>query len=316
VTDISLPPPTEPLADPETGKISELWYRYLSRVNTAVNNVEVADAREQLTATETIYVRTDGSDSNDGTANDAAHAFLTIQAAVTHAAKSFDAGALFATPAIIVKVADGTYNESVELWPIVGATNGGNIQLVGNTTTPTACIVSGVGTHTIYAIGAGTDWLVKGFHLQSTVAGMGAVNGHAEGWIRLSDVQMGPVGAGAAIMTADFGGTVEIQGPLTISTGAYNTAVYTHTQGRFVLTANAAVTVSTPSTYTFFATCQQAGIQYWIAAAPFNSTGAVGSRYYADTKGCIFTGGTTTYFPGSSTGTGATDGQYNGTVYP
>jgi hypothetical protein len=39
-----------------------------------------------LEANKTWYVRTDGSDANDGSANDAAHAFRTIQGAINYIA--------------------------------------------------------------------------------------------------------------------------------------------------------------------------------------------------------------------------------------
>ena len=48
------------------------------------------------------YVRTDGSNENDGSANDADHAWLTIQYAVTSAASTDE-----------INVAAGTYNETV-----------------------------------------------------------------------------------------------------------------------------------------------------------------------------------------------------------
>jgi hypothetical protein len=37
--DLSLPSPYEPLVDRETGKVSELWYRYLNGLNTKVNGI-------------------------------------------------------------------------------------------------------------------------------------------------------------------------------------------------------------------------------------------------------------------------------------
>ena len=43
----------------------------------------------RLAADLTLYVRTDGSDANNGSANDAAHAFRTIQAAISYVAASF-----------------------------------------------------------------------------------------------------------------------------------------------------------------------------------------------------------------------------------
>ncbi|NLW92496.1 MAG: hypothetical protein GXY34_12985, partial [Syntrophomonadaceae bacterium] len=76
----------------------------------------------------TLYVRTDGSDSNDGSANDAAHALLTIQAAVNKLPQIINHNAN-------INVAAGTYAEDVM---IKGFTGKGEFYLNGGTNLTTA----------------------------------------------------------------------------------------------------------------------------------------------------------------------------------
>jgi hypothetical protein len=92
---------------------------------------EVAKLTQSTQADITYYVRKDGSDSNDGSANDAAHAFLTIQKAIS------------VVPQIInhtvnIKVAAGTYAETVTVTSYLGK---GKLVLTGDAVTPTNCKV-------------------------------------------------------------------------------------------------------------------------------------------------------------------------------
>lgn len=64
--------------------------------------------REVLTTTKTLYVRTDGDDANDGSADDAAHAFKTINAAVTYAGTH-----LRVYSEVVIQVGPGTFTEAV-----------------------------------------------------------------------------------------------------------------------------------------------------------------------------------------------------------
>ena len=62
-----------------------------------------------LAADLNLYVRPDGDDANDGSANDAAHAFKTIKAAVKHVTEHILCGLHH----VIINVGAGTYNEGV-----------------------------------------------------------------------------------------------------------------------------------------------------------------------------------------------------------
>jgi hypothetical protein len=65
-------------------------------------------ARTLLTADTTYYVRTDGNDANNGSANNSANAFLTPQGAYDYLLANVDAAGYF----IKIKMASGTYTSS------------------------------------------------------------------------------------------------------------------------------------------------------------------------------------------------------------
>jgi hypothetical protein len=68
-----------------------------------------------------LYVRPDGNDANDGSANDAARALLTIQAAINKVPQIINHN-------VIINVAAGTYAEDILISGFYGK---GNIQLLG-----------------------------------------------------------------------------------------------------------------------------------------------------------------------------------------
>ncbi|CEG09481.1 hypothetical protein BN961_02907 [Afipia felis] len=94
-----------------------------------------APARGALTANRTYYVRTDGSDSNNGLANTSGGAFATIQKAID-VVYSLDLSIYNVT----IQLADGTYSGSVAFrGPFIGK---GSVTLSGNATTPTNVVIS------------------------------------------------------------------------------------------------------------------------------------------------------------------------------
>jgi hypothetical protein len=76
--------------------------------------------RQIISADTTIYVRTDGDDANDGSADDAAHAFLTIQGAVNHVMQRIIINSVNFT----IQVGAGTYEENLILGPFLGSAKG------------------------------------------------------------------------------------------------------------------------------------------------------------------------------------------------
>ena len=118
--------------------------------------------REQLAANRTYYVRTDGSDGNNGLANSSGGAFLTIQKAIDTVA-ALDLSIYNVT----IQVADGTYGGAVVVSaPWVGS---GTVTLQGNTSTPANALLSTGASDCITALGGGRS-TVTGFRLTNSGA--------------------------------------------------------------------------------------------------------------------------------------------------
>lgn len=82
--------------------------------------------RKILTGAVTLHVRQDGSDDNDGTSDDASHAFRTINAALGHVAERLLPG----NSSVVIQVADGVFQEMVNVPRI--SSRGGRIVIRGS----------------------------------------------------------------------------------------------------------------------------------------------------------------------------------------
>jgi len=98
--------------------------------------------RKETTSAITYYVRTNGNDSNDGSADDAAHAFKTIKKAT-----SLLEG-LTAKHTITINIKTGTYAEGIDLKNIISfstislVADGGDVTLTGESSTGSVAAIS------------------------------------------------------------------------------------------------------------------------------------------------------------------------------
>jgi hypothetical protein len=196
------------------------------------HSIRYEQVREKLAADRTYYVRKDGSDSNTGLTDNAAGAFLTIQAAINYVRDRIDASG----HAVTIQVRVGTYTEDVVLYPIAGALAGGvGIVLTGDTVTPSNVVISGT-TQAIYAYGNIVDWGVSGFKITS--AGIGVI-AHADARIRFGVMEFGTCTLQQVMATQN--GIAELQGTWT-STGNSPSILYADGEGKVLVIANGTTT--------------------------------------------------------------------------
>lgn len=257
-----------------------------------------AGGREILTANRTYYVRTDGSDSNDGLADTGGGAFLTIQKAID-AAASLD----LSTYDVTISIGAGTYTGANVLKRLVGA---------GLAT------ISGAGASTVVSttaadcfFGAGVvNWVLSGMKLTATTSGS-AIRAVDNAQVRFTAIEFGSVPNGSYHIFADQGAIIEATGDYTITGGA--SAHMRATWNGIV--AAVGRTVTSTGTFSFptaFALASRGG---FMRANGNTYTGGTitGARYSVDQISQIFTNGAgAAYFPGDASGTadGATFGLY------
>lgn len=254
--------------------------------------------REMLTADRTYYVRTDGSNSNNGLTNTSGGAFLTIQKAVDVISSSLDC----AGKNITIQLGDGTYTAGVAMRPIVGASG---ITIQGNSSTPANVVVSTTSASAFVNDVAGLAVTLKDLKITTVTAGIAVAATNAGAW-NISGINFGS--CANSHMYAVNGGRIGIIGNYAISGGAPS-HYYFGSLG-YISGGSKTVTITgTPNFTTAFAYANTPGL---LENFGFTFSGsATGKRYDVAANAVCFTGGGgASYFPGSVAGTTATGGQY------
>lgn len=266
-------------------------------------NSSVVGGRDLLTASRTYYVRTDGSDSNNGLANTSGGAFLSIQKAVDTVA-ALDLGIYDA----VIQVGNGTYTGAVSLRTLSGA---GKAIIVGDETTPANVVVSVTSADAFagaYIVGR---WALRGLKIGTTTSGNCI---HAFGrsvYIEFQNVEFGT--CAVAHLYAEDGAIIEALGNYKVSGGAlYHLAVATQSLIRMGVAANITATFSgTPSFSAQVAVCTRLGYLYLRSAGLTFSGTATGIRYSVSENSVVNTAaGGASFIPGNAAGSSTTGGQY------
>lgn len=254
--------------------------------------------REVLSADRTYYVRTDGSDSNDGLANTSGGAFLTIQKAVDTICDTLDTKSYAAT----VQIADGTYTGAVVLRKTVGR---GVAKILGNVTTPANVVISTTSANAISSASI-CEWAIDSLKVQTTTSGWGIAIANAR--VELYAINFGACQSGHLRVYNHADGVF-------MSNYAISGAAPVHwqaqSQGRLYAGGKTLTITGTPAFSTGFAKAfDLAMIQ--CDGMTFSGS-ATGKRYTGMTSNAVIntSGGGASYLPGDTAGdTPTTGAQY------
>jgi hypothetical protein len=270
----------------------------------ATNAYVDAATRVKLTGARTYYVRTDGSDSNNGLANTSGGAFLTIQKAVDTIANTIDLGGFQVT----IQVGTGTFAGTVT---VSGPWDGqGIVLLQGDTTTPSNVVISGaiaVGVIPTTSVGAnGASLFLGGFKL--TAAG-NQISVNEQSLLNIVG-KMEYAGSGTHLLAQRFS-SIYVNADYTISSNC-SSHWKVSTNGSIVAAGRTITLSGSPVFSAGFANCAR---QSRIICGTNTFSGSSGSsslRYAITTMGLIDTsGGGATYLPGDTSGTNDGSGLYN-----
>jgi len=254
--------------------------------------------REKLTGNRTYYVRTDGSDSNNGLADTSGGAFLTVSAALT-AAAALDCSTFNCT----IQVRSGTRTAAISLPRMIGS---GTFTLTGDTSTPSNCTLNVTSANAI-SLRNPTRWTVTGFKVTTTTSGSGVYVDNG-GYIVYGNMEFGACQYAQREVGAH--GTLECSGPLTISGGGG----FSLLAGAFGKTIHGSITITFSASVTYssaYAYCTQGNIVDVGGTFTLGAFTVTGTRYTATQNGVIETFGSgASYFPGTSAGGTSSGGVY------
>jgi len=280
------------------------WYEYNSALTSGdiipINNPSsgrwIRIGRDKLTANRTYYVRTDGSDSNNGLANTSGGAFLTIPKAIDVVA-SLDISIYDPT----IQVADGTYNQQLFLKPVVGA---GTVFITGNILNPQNVIIT---APTFPTIDSSTNSLydIKGFTINCADTAYKICIASDNGNIRFGNIIFPSLtGGGYHLSSSGASAKIEASANYQISGSADIHAIAG--SGGFITVRGKTITLIGSPAIGFFVRATVTGMIDFVSNTYSGS--ATGVQYIAALNGVVFTNGAT--LPGNSAGIISTGGQF------
>lgn len=270
------------------------------------------EVRERLTADRTLFIRPNGNDANDGSADDAAHAFLTRQAAWNYACKRFD----LAGYKLKFKLADGTYTGALRanIMPL-GATTPEDIIWEGNTTTPANVLISTTSAHAFEAGDtqgqySAAMFTVRKMKLQTTTAG-DCILALGSASVFVDDVNFGA--CAGSHMNALHHSWIFCKGNYTISGSASNGHFAAASGGTVVGHDRTVTFAASVSFYAFVSVSAHGRVYANNMTFTYGGFSVTGLRYAVSEQGMIYTNyAGENYLPGSTPGLVATGGRYDG----
>lgn len=269
--------------------------------------VDTAAVRVKQTGGVTLYVRTDGSDSNTCLVNNAGGACLTIQGAWNKLQNNYDLAGFGCT----VNVADGTYTAifNPTAMPVGSGTSG--CQIIGNTSTPGNVIISVTGNNAVQcgdSTGGYAIFLIDGFELR-TISSGNTLEVNANCFVKIGANMRFGASAGIHIYGHTGGRVVETPPGYSI-VGSANTHMLAISNSAFIIHGITITCTGTPNmTFASAAT----GGSLLIDALTFSGCGGLtGGRFFAQAGGIIITGtNDINYLPGNTAGVVVPGGIYD-----
>lgn len=249
--------------------------------------------REKLTAARTYYVRSDGSDSNDGSANTSGAAFLTIQKAIDTAA-GLDLGIYDVT----IYVGTGTWTAANTLKTLVGA---GQVLIRSINADTTSTVISTTASDCFGGVFVG-QYTFEYMRLQTTTSGRGLRAQGAGAVVRYNNLNFGACAQGH--MAALVGGYIDATGSTYTISGSAQAHIEANDTANVRISSASVTLTGTPAFSSAFIFAGR--VSSVLAVGTSFSGSATGKRYDVNSNAVITTLGGATFLPGNASGT--TDG--------
>lgn len=278
-------------------------YRFSGTWSAWTKTLTYNNYREPLAANRTYYVRTDGSDTNDGLTNANTGAFATLQHAYDVISNFID----FKGFTVTIQVADGTYTSGISITnPWHG---GGTLVIQGNTTTKANCIIDIATSSSPFYISATLPGQlgIKGFKLRNTyTSAVPLVQNSGRGTVVLSNLELAgasTTGYNGMIHAGETGARIILASDISItgSAAAFIAAV----SGGNIQFYGQTITVTGALNFSWAFAAASGLSEINMGGATFNVSGATvtGQRYLIGYESFINTGNAgENYFPGNING--------------